>query len=36
MAARVSYLAGSSNAGNSFMLKFDTTTTAAPSGTFAG
>jgi hypothetical protein len=36
MAARVGYLAASSNAGNSFMLKFDTTTTAAPSGAIAG
>jgi hypothetical protein len=36
MARRVSYLAGSSNVGNSFMLKFDTTTTAAPSGAIAG
>jgi len=36
MAARIGYLAASSNTGNSFMLKFDTTTTAAPSGTVAG
>jgi hypothetical protein len=36
MAARIGYLAASSNAGNSFMLKFDTTTTAAPSGATAG
>ncbi|MDB5786792.1 MAG: hypothetical protein JWQ50_6707 [Caballeronia mineralivorans] len=36
MAARIGYLATSSNGANSFMLKFDTTTTAAPSGTVAG
>ena len=36
MAARIRYLPTSSNAGNSFMLKFDTTTTAAPSGAIAG
>jgi len=36
MAAGIGYLAASSNTGNSFMLKFDTTTTAAPSGTVAG
>jgi hypothetical protein len=36
VAERIGYLATSSNAGNSFMLKFDTTTTAAPSGEFAG
>jgi hypothetical protein len=36
MNAIVSYLAISSNGRISFMLKFDTTTTAAPSGAIAG
>jgi hypothetical protein len=36
MAARIGYLAASSNTGNSFMLKFDTTTTAPSSGAIAG
>ncbi len=35
MAARIGYLATSSNAENSFMLKFHTTTTTAASGEFA-
>ena len=34
--ARVGYLATSSNCGISFMLKFNTTTTAALSGAIAG